>query len=245
MGENRIYFKDNWGLFIGSFTNNLPHKHYAIQLSISLGSDIIIFNGSKKLYHHKSYLIKSNVSHRMTCKEEQLLLLFYPTSTTGHFLKEFSKDNISEFKHPIVEKLKQNSLNYINGITSFENAVTEISDSLKKFICECEEQNHFDDERIIKALKYLDENVERVIPLKEMAEKCYLSESRFLHLFKEKTGITYRKVQQWNKVSQSFSMIKKQSLTETAHQFGFADSAHYTKVFKDTFGFNPKRIQKI
>jgi len=105
-------------------------------------------------------------------------------------------------------------------------------------------ENHFTDERIKKAIKYLEINFDRVISVKEIAEKCFLSESRFLHLFKENTGITYRKVQQWNKVSKSFSMLRNQSLTETAHQFGFTDSAHYSKVFKETFGFNPKLIQK-
>ena len=110
--------------------------------------------------------------------------------------------------------------------------------------CECEKENHYKDERIKKAIKYLETNFDRVISVKEIAEMCFLSKSRFLHLFKESTGITYRKVQQWNKISKSFVSLRKQSLTETAHQFGFTDSSHYSKVFKETFGFNPKIIQK-
>lgn len=184
------------------------------------------------------------MSHKLTSKNEHLLLLFYPTSSIGHFLNQQSTDNISELNHPIAEKLKQSGLNFINNKSTFQNTIIEISDFIKSFTCECETENHFKDKRIKTAIEYLETNFDRVIPLQEIAEKCFLSPSRFLHLFKEKTGVTYRKAQQWNKVSQSFSMLNKQSLTETAYQFGFADSAHYSKVFKETFGFSPKLIQK-
>lgn len=184
------------------------------------------------------------MSHKLTSKNEHLLLLFYPTSSIGHYLNQQSTDTISELSHPIAEKLKQSGLNFINNKSTFPNTISEISNLIKSFTCECEAENHFKDERVKSAIEYLETNFERVISLQEIAEKCFLSPSRFLHLFKEKTGVTYRKAQQWNKVSQSFSMLNKQSLTETAYQFGFADSAHYSKVFKETFGFSPKLIQK-
>lgn len=170
--------------------------------------------------------------------------MFYPTSSIGHYLSQLSNIEISEFRHPILKGLKNNGLKLINESIDFKDFVLEMSHLLKELNCDCELENHYKDDRIKSAISYLEANFERIISLKEIAKKCFLSESRFLHLFKQNTGITYRKVQQWHKVSKSFSMLRNQSLTKTAHQFGFTDSAHYSKVFKETFGFNPKVIQK-
>lgn len=242
--QNKIYFKNNWGFSIGTFEDNLLHKHYAIQINIALDSEVILTKKNNEIAEFKNFLIKSNTPHQLSCKTEHLLLLFYPTSSIGHYLNQLSNEDVSEFNHPILEELKKSTTDFLAGKTTFKNVVERISGLIETLNCQCEEQNHYKDERIKKAIKYLEGNFDRVVSLKEIAEICFLSESRFLHLFKENTGITFRKVQQWNKVSKSFSMLREQSLTETAHQFGFTDSAHYSKVFKETFGFNPKFIQK-
>jgi AraC-like DNA-binding protein len=245
MNKNKIYFENNWGFFIGQFKDNLPHKHYAIQLGISLSAPIVLTQKEDSQFEFKNCLVKSDVVHQLSCEAEHLLLLFYPTSSIGHYLSQLTRNEIAEFNHPILEELKKCSVLFGAGDIDFEGYIIEIKSILKVFSCECVAENHYKDERIKTAIEYLETNFDRVISLKEIAEKCFLSESRFLHLFKENTGITYRKVQQWNKVSQSLRVLKSQSITTTAHQFGFTDSSHYSKVFKDTFGFNPKLIQKL
>jgi len=244
MKRNKIYFDNNWGFSIGKFEENLPHKHYAIQINISLDSELILTKGNNEISKLKNFLIKSNVTHQLTCKTEHLLLLFYPTSSIGYYLDQLSDNDITEFKHPILKQLKICCINFLNGKIDFRNVVSEISRLLEPFTYKHEMEEFYKDHRITDAIKYLEVNFNRVISLKEIAEIHFLSESRFLHLFKENTGITFRKFQQWNKVSKSFSTLLKQNLTETAHQFGFTDSSHYSKVFKETFGFTPKSIQK-
>ncbi|NVK52191.1 MAG: AraC family transcriptional regulator [Flavobacteriaceae bacterium] len=38
----------------------------------------------------------------------------------------------------------------------------------------------------------------------------------------------------------SLKRKRKNWITETAHTFGFSDSSHYTRTFKETFGVTPK-----
>jgi AraC-like DNA-binding protein len=38
----------------------------------------------------------------------------------------------------------------------------------------------------------------------------------------------------------SLPHLTKNSITDTAYTFGFTDSSHYAKTFKETFGVNPK-----
>jgi AraC-like DNA-binding protein len=100
--------------------------------------------------------------------------------------------------------------------------------------------NHLQDDRIIKAFEFIDKNFEKVLSLEEVAEYCYLSPTRFLHLFKEKTNLNFRRYQLWNKVVKSLPYLMKNSITGTAYTFGFSDSSHYTRTFIETFGVTPK-----
>lgn len=238
--HQNIYFDQSWGLFVGIIKDNSPHKHFAIQLSISSEKNITIKNGSSTTYHLKNALIKSNISHEIDCSSQQLLLLIDPTSSFGHYLNQLTSENISSFDLPLATILSTTLKDIITGKSSFKNSVIQLKKHLEKINCQCKTQNHFNDDRIQNAINYLDLNYNRIIPVEEIAELCCLSPSRFLHLFKEKTGITYRRVQLWNKISRSFKLLPHQTITETAHQFGFSDSAHYSKTFKQNFGFSPK-----
>lgn len=234
-----IYFGKSWGLFVGIIKDNTPHKHFAIQLSISSEKDIIIKKGAAVIYRLKDVLIKSNVVHEIDCSSQQLLLLIDPASSLGHYLNQLTTKTISSFDLPLAAILRTILENIITEKSSFEKSVIQIKKNLDKINCQCKSQSHFNDDRIQTAINYLELNYNSVIPVEEIASICFLSPSRFLHLFKEKTGITYRRVQLWNKIKRSFKSLPHQTITETAHQYGFSDSAHYSKTFKQNFGFPP------
>jgi len=80
--------------------------------------------------------------------------------------------------------------------------------------------------------------------LGEVAGHCSLSPSRFQHVFKETTGQSFRRAQLWTKMSHALPHLGKQSLTSLAHQFGFADSAHFSRTFRENFGFSPRDLLK-
>ncbi len=132
----------------------------------------------------------------------------------------------------------------LSEISKYDQRIIIIQDT-NELKCSCEAENHFEDDRIYKAIKFIEKHQERIISLAEIAKVCFLSESRFLHLFKEKTGIQYRRYQLWNKLIKSLPYLKNHSITETAHRFGFADSSHYSRTFKETFGFTPKFISNL
>jgi AraC-like DNA-binding protein len=95
------------------------------------------------------------------------------------------------------------------------------------------------------ALEFLTANSEQIVPVEDVANQCNLSSSRFLHLFKEQTGITYRRAQLWNKLMKGITQFGRVSLTEIAHSNGFSDSAHFSRTFKENFGFSPSDFLKI
>ena len=189
----------------------------------------------------KAFFLNSKVEHKLICDTNQLTILINPLSAIGHQLYlKYGKSSHSILKDYLSDEL----IDVLNKIESreitFENLCILISQILTKYKCNCELDNHLQDDRIIKAFELIDKNFEKVLSLEEVAEHCHLSPTRFLHLFKEKTNLNFRRYQLWNKVVKSLPYLIKNSITETAYTFGFSDSSHYTRTFIETFGVTPK-----
>lgn len=239
--RNQIHITKEFGWFIGGFENNRKHRHYGIQLSIPLKGQMIIKTANKTIKTEHPILIKSNVEHQICSANEHFLLLMNPASTIGHYWNHLAKAELQEISIPPTKKLKEHLLK--NGADQL--FTTNLNSIIREYDCFCSSSIHLGDKRITDALAYLAANTEQVLPAEEVAQHCHLSTSRFLHLFKEQTGITYRRTQLWNKLSNSFSQFEKLSLTAIAYQQGFSDSAHFSRSFKENFGFSPREFLKI
>ncbi|BDS13663.1 helix-turn-helix transcriptional regulator [Aureispira anguillae] len=243
VGQHELYIGQDWGLFWGTFRANVEHRHYAIQLSISCDAPIRVGTSNDKEREFEAVLIKSNVKHRLACEKKHLLLLFNPIGSIGHFLSQLNTNPIEEVQHDFVLPLKAALKRLAQHEDTFQAFLVNVEAQLVALSCTCEDERHFKDKRILKALLYLAEQRDRVVPLVEIAKVCHLSPSRFLHLFKQELGITYRRAQLWIKIQHSFPFLQHHTITETAYQFGFSDSAHYSKVFKQNFGLPPKLLK--
>ncbi len=236
-----FYFDKNFGLFIGKLKENVYHKHYALQISVSVKSEMTLTLKSENEILGKTFFINSKIEHKLISESNQLTILINPLSAIGHqFHLQFGKSNFAIIDEYLSNKLIEILNKFETSEINFKTLCELISQILSEYQCTCKSENHLDEERIINALKYMDANFEKVLSLEEVAEKCFLSPTRFLHLFKEKTNLTFRRYQLWNKLIKSLPFLVKNSITETAYTFGFSDSSHYTKTFKETFGVTPK-----
>lgn len=94
------------------------------------------------------------------------------------------------------------------------------------------------DGRIAEAVNIIDELETKRVAAGDLAETFSLSESRFLHLFKDELKMTMRKYLVWRRtIDGACKVIEGNSITEAAHEAGFTDSAHFAKTFKQMFGF--------
>ena len=188
----------------------------------------------------RCFFINSKVIHELQSEDTQVTILVNPLSPIGHtmYLK-YGGTDISIPSNELSTQLEV-LLNKFDGmeisLTDFVKGVRDVLKNMKGSGIE----ERVQDSRILKALHYLDQNFDRVVSLKEVAGLCALSETRFLHLFKEKTNLNFRRFQLWNRLIKSIPNLEKISITETAHMFGFTDSAHYSRTFTETFGFSPK-----
>ena len=245
MTTNLVHIEKGFGWFLGNFDNNQKHKHYAIQLAVPLTNPIKIAFNQVELLTEQPVLIKSNVEHTLSSKHDHLLILFNPIASTGHFWNNLIQDSFAEIDLHPTKKFKQLALNRLKAkvtATAFQKLLNE---EIKVYDCFCKDFTHATDPRIDAVINYLNQHFQQVISLEEISNFCNLSPSRFLHLFKEKTGLTYRRAQLWIRLMHALPLLGEHNFTQIAHQAGFSDSAHFSRTFKENFGFSPRDLLKI
>lgn len=101
------------------------------------------------------------------------------------------------------------------------------------------------DARVQRALNLLHASPWVRQPLTELAAEIGLSTSRFLHLFKEATGVPLRRYKLWVAMGAAMrSLAKGDNLTSAAMNGGFASSAHFSATFRQMFGLEPSRLAR-
>ena len=97
-----------------------------------------------------------------------------------------------------------------------------------------------DDPRIAAALELL-----RTADLSaaELATRVHLSTSRFLHLFAQHAGTTFRRYRLWGRMLRTASgYAAGADLTTAATDAGFASPSHFSTAFRAMFGLSPSLL---
>lgn len=242
--QNLVYITEDFQVFIGSIKDNINHQHYALQVSIPLDSKITINTTTKSFSTASGFIIGPNVPHKLAAKKPHLLLLFNPTSSVGHYWNSLRNKNIEEIDSMEVREIKRITSLILSHKINEQQGIQQLIQFIQSLDCGCSSFVHSGDSRMENAILYLNDNQDRIVPVSEIANYLSLSESRFLHLFRENTGITYRRAQLWNKLIGALYLIKNVSITEAAIEVGFSDSAHFSRTFKENFGFSPRDVLK-
>ena len=100
------------------------------------------------------------------------------------------------------------------------------------------------DPRVLCAMRLLSDRVDDPPTLVEAAAAVGLSPGRFRHLFVAETGLPYRGYVLWLRLGRAVDVFAAGgSLTDAAHDAGFADSAHLSRTFRRMFGLAPSSLR--
>lgn len=242
--ENLIYKAGDTGIFLGKVGDNSFHQHYALQLTVGIDEKFEMETEDGKI-SSDALVVHAEVSHRLDTKGEPVLIfLFNPASTLGYFFtKHLTSQPVQEFDEEWIGYLRMFVRDLYKKEINEKTFLSACINSMAEFSSRCLMTKPQMDKRILASLQYLDRHTREITPLKELADEMCLSESRFQHLFKEETGVSYRRMQLWKRLLSSFDHLRTtETLTELAHQSGFSDSSHYSKTFKECFGFAPSDV---
>lgn len=96
------------------------------------------------------------------------------------------------------------------------------------------------DERLLRAVRYINLHLTRPLTLDEVAREACLSPSRFRHLLVEQIGMGLRPYILWRRFLRVWQLLSEgTSLSAAAHAAGFADAPHLARTSRRMFGFPP------
>ena len=102
-------------------------------------------------------------------------------------------------------------------------------------------------DRILRVLDYISENISQPLPLAELADYAGYSLSRFKALFREMTGQTPAQYIAMHKVEQAKLMLRRpeKSVTDIAYDLGWSSSNYFCAVFKKYTNLSPMGYRKL
>jgi AraC family transcriptional regulator len=99
-------------------------------------------------------------------------------------------------------------------------------------------------EKLVRAVEYIQDQLGTDLTVSGIAQAIYMTPYHFTRLFKESTGQSPYQYVVEARVRKAKELLTtgKFTISEVAHQVGFADQSHLTRHFKRVFGLPPKRL---
>ena len=245
MSKSAVRIRPGLVAIYGSSFDTASHNHHSLQLVWCKNDSPSKLNCS---LISGATVIDSNVEHQLELSEGWVLLI-EPKSNLGLELSsKLAGEPIRSF--PVS--------NYIS--TESSTQTDDISQILASLFNELELTTQFllsneisvKDRRIRQLIEELNKCIHSdcVKPASwrasEVANQLALSESRFLHLFSEELGITWRSYLLWRRMMCAIqALVNNQSATEAAHLAGFSDSAHLSRTFRNNFGMSIRQARSF
>jgi len=243
----RILFWRGGSLWIGLAGEPASlHAHHAVQITLPFPGGRAQFRGpSGRWTSYTAALVTAHQPHAFEARAQLVAQIFVePESHEGRQLqRRYQQDGIVALPSVTVEQ-------QILGLaTAYERRARDASlialarTAIASLSGAIPEPTKLPDARIARAVELIRGRLGDAIPLGAMAAAVHLSPDRFRHLFMKETGVGFRAYLLWQRLECSLAAyIAGETLTEAAHTGGFADSAHFSRTFRRTFGIAPASV---
>lgn len=216
--------------------NLLPHAHHAIQVTYRLKGWFEISVGTERLAGPVA-AVASDAPHGFRASGAVAFLFIAPESSVGSALGQLffaDRAGANLTGGPLAAALEVLSACFERG--GSENDLRQIGREILGAL-PAAEPRVMPDSRVLAMIAYARQNLEDRVTLPGAAECAGLSSDRARHLFVAQTGLPFKTYVLWLRIERATALYAAGStLTEAAHEAGFADSAHFSRTFRRTFG---------
>jgi AraC-like DNA-binding protein len=99
------------------------------------------------------------------------------------------------------------------------------------------------DPRVVRSIAQIGKFCGEPVTAASCATEAGLSPSRFLHLFKEETGISFRSFRAWKRARHLLHFANQDiNLAHLAQDIGYPDSTHFSHSIRRFYGLKPRAI---
>lgn len=101
-------------------------------------------------------------------------------------------------------------------------------------------------DRTLTCIRFIDEHLQEPISLTQLANLFSLSVERTRHVFEEQMTMSFSQYLLWMRLRAVIekTLQQQQPLYKAALEYGFTDQSHFCRIFKRTFGLQPRHLLK-
>ena len=247
-GPNRWYLWDG-GFFIiggGSAAIVPPHSHHAIQVTLAFDGCAAFRTGEDQPWREvRGAIVLPDVTHSFDGRGRAGIMLFVdPESREGRWLRQSLREPITPIPDARIERLVPPLIQFVERPLEAMQPTELIRHTVENLLAGAPPSRSLD-ARVARALEFMRSAETTRLSLEDVADTVFLSPSRFAHLFSENVGLPFRRYLLWRKLGRAMLAIGRgASLSQAAHEGGFADSAHLTRTYHQMFGLPPSVMMK-
>ena len=248
LGDTKLFVWDGGSMLMGSAGGLIPvHAHQAIQITAARSGAVRLRASEAEPWTSYAIgVVASQQPHALDATAVSLgfVLFVEPETREGRALTElYLADGIAavdpSFAADAMSELFDRFLTRRG-----EAAVIESARSVVARLTRGVEPMAVSDERILRAVAWINAHLDQQLTLDLVAAQVFLSPGRFRHLFVEQTGMAVRPYILWRRFIQAWGMIMDgASISQAAHGAGFADAAHFTRTCSRMFGMVPSMFR--
>lgn len=229
-------------LFLGTGIRNALHRHFTASLAFALAGGFAFRADRGRWRSVRGVAVAPNTPQQMDSRGRQVAILQIDPETEayGRMARAFAERGpVFDLSDVSVERLAASAARHgdpaFDPVALWSEAIGEVAGAWR--------QPAAIDPRVARVLDLMKREFPAAPPAAALAAVVGLSAGRLIHLWKAEVGIPLRRYVLWLRLRHVISRVAVgDSLTDAAHDAGFADSAHLSRTFSAMFGLPMSRL---
>lgn len=237
---NQIWLWQGALLMASQSLTNTPHLHFPASLYVGLDGALTVTTDTGPVVG-RVVLVRANCEQSVDSKGGRVVdVLVDADSAAYRYIEPVLQDREAiELDYQAVEHLQATFDQAVLGELCCQQAWALVEEMLISVSAYRPQRIEFDP-RIEKVAAFLRANLPVNPEMGLLAEQAGLSESRFMHLFKQQYGLPVRQYLLWARLVQAATLwTTGKSLADIAAEVGFYDQAHFARTVRRMFDFSP------
>jgi AraC-like DNA-binding protein len=222
------------------------HVHHAIQITVCLSGELALSDDHMTI-SAPAIAVAADAPHRFEAHGLLVFIFVEPESRAGRALhvKLFANAALATLDAAELLPVLQPLGDTFAAGRSIEQLVAVGREAVDTLVPDGPARGA--DPRIQRVIDYAAAHLDQPLTLASASAGIHLSPSRLRHLFVEQTGLAFKTYILWLRLVRALQVYSEgaSSLTEAAHAAGFADSAHFSRTFRRTFGLPATTLERF
>jgi AraC-like DNA-binding protein len=224
-----------WLLYEGAVGTTARHRHHAVQ--IIAAQEPVVVKGKCGEHRGCALVVPPDVDHAIVRGGKQVTLLYVDAESPAGRHIAGGPSRIQPWNLGVAPTLSPHAATFGAAAARAEALIDAVLGE------EALGTPRVRSETVAAVVSRLGDVEGQTPRLRQLADGLGLSPSRLSYRFKTEVGITIRGYRRWARLSAAIAELAAGStLTEAAHNAGFADLAHLSRTFRSHLGLAPTEV---